>query len=170
MNLEEPQSPDDSNQSDDGSSGLTPADTPAESSGETPEATNEADPPAPATPPDGLGIESALNRANVRVSSVASAIQFSGTLSLAIGGLALVSVAFFLLYGMPQVESLLDPKLAVPRIEQLLEDEGLPALRKYATDFAKNNSKDVAKQLNQKVIDGLPKIRELLEDTRRLLL
>jgi hypothetical protein len=172
MNIEEPQTPEDSNPTDDASSDATPEEETSEesseeTSGEAPVAPAEAEPEetqAPLAPTDDVGIESGLERAHSRIGSVSARINSGSNLTLGVGGLLLVMVSGFFLYGLPQMDELLDPKLVVPRIEVLLEDEGIPALRRFATDFAKNNSKDVAKQLNQTAIDGLPTVRKVLED------
>ena len=170
MNIEDPQTPDDSNPTDDASSDATPEEETSEETSEAaPEAPAEAEAEAevaiaPLAPAEDVGIESSLGRAHSRIGSVASRIQSGANMTLGVGGLLLVMVSAFFLYGLPQMDELLDPKLVVPRIEQLLEDEGIPALRKYASEFAKNNSKDVAKQLNQTAIDNLPTVRKVLED------
>ena len=184
MNIEDPQTPEDSNPTDDASSDATPEEETSEESseeaadessgeaaagtfGEAPEAPAAAEPEetqAPLARAEDVGIESSLERAHSRIGSVSARINSGSNLTLGVGGLLLVMVSGFFLYGLPQMDELLDPKLVVPRIEVLLEDEGIPALRRFATDFAKNNSKDVAKQLNQTAIDGLPTVRKVLED------
>ena len=171
MNNEDPQSPEDSNPVDDDASTENPessddtaADETADSTPETADDSAPADTPAVAAPAADSGLETSLERAHGRVSSVASRIQSGSNVTLCVGGLLLVMVSGFFIYGLPQMDELLDPTNAVARVEILLDDEGIPALRKYATDFAKNNSKEVAKTLNQTAIDGMPTVRTLLED------
>ena len=171
MNNEDPQSPEDSNPVDDDASSEnsensddTAADETADSTPETADDSAPADTPAVAAPAADSGLETSLERAHGRVSSVASRIQSGANVTLCVGGLLLVMVSGFFIYGLPQMDELLDPTNAVARVEILLDDEGIPALRKYATDFAKNNSKEVAKTLNQTAIDGMPTVRTLLED------
>jgi hypothetical protein len=171
MNNEDPQSPEDSNPVDDhastdnsDNSDDTAADETADSTPETADDSAPVDTPAVAAPAADSGLETSIERAHGRVSSVASRIQSGANVTLCVGGLLLVMVSGFFIYGLPQMDELLDPTNTVARVEMLLEDQGIPALRKYATDFAKNNSKEVAKSLNQTAIDGMPTVRKLLED------
>ncbi len=133
---------------------------------QTPSPTDPGDLTQPRVEPTGGESPPAvrLDLAMARINTVSTRIQAATTRTLLIGILLLATISGISVSGLSQVDKQLDPKLAAPRIKQFLEDRGVPVFRRYATDVVRNNSRSIARQLNQKALDHMPRVRKQLED------
>ena len=126
----------------------------------------EAIPETPSDSVDGndAGLEQAVAQAQLRIGKLTAEIHKNTTITLCIGGILLLVLGGYFYYGYGQVAQLFDPNVAVPRLEMLIEDQGIPEIRNRVNKLVDQNAQDVAAQLNQSAIDGMPTIREQLEE------
>jgi len=88
--------------------------------------------------------------------------RLSAWITLIVGGLLLLLVAFYFSYGYAKISELKDPDLIVSLVGQMADDQ-IPILRQNIESQVKQNAPTWAQQASDQVVEAIPRVREEIE-------
>ena len=88
--------------------------------------------------------------------------QIGSWVTLIVGGLLLALVAVYFSIGYSEISDLRDPDLIVSFVGQTVDDQ-IPIVRQRIESEINNNAATWAEQASQQVVDGIPTLREHIE-------
>ncbi len=88
--------------------------------------------------------------------------RLSAWITLIVGGLLLLLVAFYFSFGYAKISELKDPDLIVSLVGQMADDQ-IPILRQNIESQVKQNATTWAQQASDQVLDAIPRVREEIE-------
>ena len=88
--------------------------------------------------------------------------RLSAWITLIVGGLLLLLVAFYFSFGYSKISELKDPELIVSLIGQMADDQ-IPILRQNIESQVEQNASTWAQQASDQVLGAIPRVREEIE-------